>query len=577
MWIAAMMLVGLVATALVTWGRRPVASAPEMRLDIATPPTTDLLSFALSPNGRDLVYVAGDDGRSRLWLRVLADGTSRPLDGTDGAQAPFWSPDSLSVGFFAEGRLKILDVAGRSVRTLASAAQGIGGAWSRAGVILYAPNGVSGIVRVASTGGSPQPASALLPSQRAHSFPQFLPDDHHFLFYAPGPADTRGVYVGELDSQAARRLVDADAAGIFVAPDQLLFVRQGALLAQHLDVGRMAVTGVPEVIAEQVATDRRVWRAAVSADDTGVIAYRASGASTEPRHIWFDRSGREVGTLGDHGSGNTVTLSPDQKRAAMPRPVDGNTDLWTLDIARGILERFTSDSGLESHPLWSPDSSRMVFQRFTNNRGDIYVKPVDGGTEQLVLSNGLGNIPTDWSTDGTYILYKQGTVLGASWDILAMRIDGDRKPIPVAQTPADEREGQFSPDGKWVAYQSDETGQFEIYIQPFQRSGRRERVSPNGGAQVRWRADGKELFYLTLDGEMMSVPIQFDLAGDPMKLGAPVRLFMTRIIGVVVPIARQQYTPSLDGQRFLVHSIVGDATTTPPITLILNRRRSPLP
>src|SRR5262245_15783068 len=224
----------------------------------------------------------------------------------------------------------------------------------------------------------------------------------------------------------------------------------------------------------------------------------------------------------------------------MPPPVDGNTDIWTLDIARGILERFTSDAALESHPLWSPDNSRMVFQRFTDNRGDIYVKPVDGGAEQLVLRNGLGNIPTDWSPDGTFILYKQGsagTVLGASWDILAMRIDGDRKPIPVAQTPADEREGQFSPDGKWVAYQSDETGQFEIYIQPFQRSGRRERVSPNGGAQVRWRADGKELFYLTLDGEMMSVPIQSDLAGETMKPGTPVRLVKKSMVGVVLAIA----------------------------------------
>jgi Tol biopolymer transport system component len=520
-----------------------------------------------------LVYAASDRARSHLWLRVLGDGTSRPLEGTEDARFPFWSPDSQSIAFFADGRMKILDVAGRSVRTLVNAI-GVGGTWNRDGVIVYSPSGVNPLSRVTSTGRAPQPATELLPSQRGHSFPQFLPDDRHFLFFASGPPDTRGVYVGELDSLAVRRLVDADGTGTFVAPDQLLFMRQGALLAQRFDLERLAVAGVPEVIAEQVATDSNRWRAAVSADDLGTIAYRLSGGGAERRHIWFDRSGKELGAVGDASfGGNTATLSPDQKRIAVPRQVDGNTDIWILDIARGIFDRFTFHPTLESHPLWSPDGTRIVFQRFNEGRGDLFIKSISGnGDDQLVLTNPRGKIPTDWSSDGQFVLYKEGSATGQQgWDIFAFRVDGDRTPIPVAQTGAEERDGQFSPDGKWVAYQSDESGEFAIFVRPFQRAGNKQRISPGFGAQVRWRADGNELFYLTLDCELISVPIRLDPGGETIEAGKPTALFKTRVADVVLAIARQQYTPSPDGQRFLMHTITREATT-PPVTVILNRK-----
>ena len=572
MWTAAVMVVAGITAGLAIWVRPLAAPAEEMRLEIMTPPTTEPSSFALSPDGRMMVYAAGSQGRSRLFLRLFSDGTVRPLDGTDGARNPFWSPDNLSIGFFAEARLKILDIAGRSVTTLANVADGNGGSWSRDGVILYAPTGVNALSRVSRTGGTPQAATQLLPRQRSHTFPQFLPDGRHFVFYAAGPADTRGVYVGELDSAGIRRVLDADSLGAFVAPDQLFFARQDTLFAQRFDVERLEVSGVPEIITEQIAGPRR---AAVSASDAGTIAYRASGGAVERRHIWFDRTGKEVGAVGDASlGGNTPTLSPDQKRLAIPRLVDGNTDVWILDIARDIIERFTSHPALDSHPTWSPDGTRIVFQRFGDGRGDLYLKPVNGtGDEQLVLSNPAGKIPTDWSSNGEFILYKEGAGPGLrqGWDIFALRIDGDREPIPIVQTPGDDREGQFSPDGKWVAYQSDETGTSEIYVQPFLRPGKRERISPGGGFQVRWRSDGKELFYLTPDGRLMSVPIAPDPADGSLQAKAPAPLFLTHVVGVDLTIARQQYTPSLDGRRFLIHSITSEAAS-PPITLILNRR-----
>jgi Tol biopolymer transport system component len=572
-WISIVVLFALATVLAVVWaaaGRTP--QPPELRMEIGTPPTYDPISLALSPDGRMIVFAASEGGRSGLWLRILAEESARPLNATDNARAPFWSPDSRSVAFFADGQLKVLDIAGRSVRTLVPAGSPFGGTWNREGVIVFAPTSVSPLFRIPSMGGSPVPVTRLQPQHRGHSSPQFLPDGRHFLYYVEGPAETRGTYVGELDTENTKRVVDGDAA-VTYGPEQLLFVREGTLFAQQFNQGRLELRGVPAVIAEQTALARRN-RARVSTDGGGLIAFRAGGGAAERRYIWFDRAGKELEPVGDPNLGSAPALSPDLRQLAFAREENGNTDVWVLEMARGILNRFTRYPGIDAHPLWSPSGDRIVFERIREGDGDLYLKSVDGtGDEELLLATSHSQIPTDWSRDGAYLLYKESAANGrGGWDIWALPMNGDRKPFAVAQAPAEERDGQFSPDGNWIAYHSDETGEFEVYVQPFRRSGKRERISTTGGAQARWRSDGKELFYVALDGQLMSVPIQLDSTGLTVRAGTPVPLFMTRLDGgVVQTVQRAQYIPSPDGARFLMHTITGDATSS-PITVILNWR-----
>ena len=351
----------------------------------------------------------------------------------------------------------------------------------------------------------------------------------------------------------------------------MLFVRRDTLFAQAVDLTSLGVVGEPAVVAEQVAFGDFVrWAAAASASGTGMIAYRAGAGATENRYAWYDRAGTVLGPIGDPNLGNTPVLSPDERQIAFPRQDDGNTDVWLLDLARGIRRRFTTHPALDSHPLWSPDGTQVVFQRFRNTGGDIYLKSTtDDESEERLLVN--GGIPTDWSRDGKYLLGKRGGVSGVGWDIWALPMTGDRKPFPVVNTTFEERDGQFSPDVRWVAYHSDESGRSEVYVQPFP-SGKKEQVSTAGGAQVRWRSDGKELFYVALDGSLMAVPIELDPVNQAVRLATPARLFSTRLVGgVLQPISRQQYTPSRDGSRFLMHTVSGE-TSSAPITVILNWR-----
>ena len=443
-------------------------------------------------------------------------------------------------------------------------------------MVLFGRTGVGSLWRIPWTGSEPVAATQLKPSQVGHAFPQFLPDGRHFLYYALGTPETRGVYVGHLDEPgAAKRIVDAAAAAVFSPPNRVIFLRGGTLFAQSFDLARLEVEGDPVVVAEQVALgDRGRPVPAVSTADTGLVAYRVSAGAGETRYRWYDRSGNALGYVGEPNLvGATPALSPDQEEIAFPRRDEGNSDVWLLDIERGVRRRFVAHPALDSHPLWSPTGRQIVFQRFQNGAGDLYLKSTDSDrAEEFLFGNSRGNIPTDWSRDGKYVLYKQGSGTGASgWDIWALPMTGERKPFPVAQTPFEERDGQFSPDAKWVAYHSDESGQFEVYVQPFP-SGRREQVSTAGGAQVHWRSDGKELFYVALDGSLMAVPIQLDSVKMTVRPGVPVRLFATRLAGgVLQAVSRQQYTPSLDGSRFLMHTVSGEPQSA-PITVILNWR-----
>jgi dipeptidyl aminopeptidase/acylaminoacyl peptidase len=369
-------------------------------------------------------------------------------------------------------------------------------------------------------------------------------------------------------------LVDADA-GWYASSGQLLFVRQGTLFAQPFDPDRLELSGVPIAIAEQVAfTGARFGTAAVSAS-AGTIAYRTSGSAIQRQFAWFDRGGKELGKVGDpNPTYGAPAISPDFRRLAFNRATNGNSDIWLLEIARGIATRFTSDPVIDAHPLWSPDGARIVFQKYKTDQqaGDLYQKLTNNVSgEELLLADGRGNIPTDWSSDGRFLLYKS---IKSDWDIFALPFEGDRKPIPVIQTKAQERNAQFSPDGKWIAYESDDSGRFEIYVQPFPGPGRREQISNAGGAQVRWRADGKELFYIALDRQLMAVPIRFDAEHRSIEAAKPVPLFTTSVGDPDQAVSRQQYIVSPDGTRFLMNTVIGEDTAS-PITVILNWHPQP--
>ena len=588
-WISSISLLALIAGLLVLWRLRPEPPLLEMRLEITTPPSADPVSLAISPDGRKLVFVATHEGRSRLWLRSLSSVSSRPLEGTDGASCPFWSPNNGSVGFFADGKLKRIDVDSGSVRVLATALA-CGGTWNADDTILYSAPMFGPISRVSATGGGPAPETRVNvtrtdpPHHTRHRLPQFLPDGRHFLYYAAGSPEARGIYVGDLNGSEPRRLLDAHTAAVYVSSGHLLFVRQGTLFGQAFDPVGMVLSGNPFPVDERVAFDPAKYAAAVSASSTGIVIYRAGSAAGRRQFLWLDRSGKEIGRVGDPDNADPLdpSLSPDEHRVALYRTVNGRPDIWLLETGRAAApSRFTSEeiTGVAGagaiRPIWSPDGSKIVFASIAKKVTDLFRMSVSDGKAELLLETDQPKAATDWSTDGRFLLYRSSDPK-TGWDIWALPMDGSGRPgtrVQVVRTNFDETNGQLSPDGRWVAYQSNETGHFEIYVQPFPGPGPKSAVSRNGGAQVRWRRDGKELFYVALDGRLMAVPMRFASNGQSIEVGAPRVLFTTHIGGAARGADRQQYMVSPDGQRFLMNTIMEEASS--PIIVLLNWKASP--
>ena len=556
---------------------------PETRVEINTPATTDPISFALSPDGRQIVFVASGDGAPRLWLRSLATTGAQPLAGTEGAASPFWSPDSRSVGFFTGSSLKRLDIGGGAPQTVAMATAGRGGTWNADGVILFAPTSVGPLSRVPATGGEPV-AVTTLDRQNSHRFPSFLPDGRQFLFYAQGTPETGGIYLGSLDSAETRRLTAADTAGVYLPfPDGrdggmagwLLWVRAGTLVAQRLDLEQKALTSDPVTLADPVAFDAVVRASALSVSAPGLVAYREGGASRR-QLAWFDRSGKALGRMGapDENDLFSPRVSPDGRRVAVHRTVQGNTDIWLLDGTRS--SRFTFDAVLDRFPLWSSDGSRIVFDSDRKGARDLYQKPSSGaGAEELLVESPQAKIANDWSADGRFVLYHSIDPQTAR-DLWVLPMEGERKPWVFLKTRFEERSAQFSPDGRWVAYHSNESGQNEIYIRPFaapaasgvaaNAAAGQWQVSTAGGIYPKWRSDGRELYYIGPNGEMMAAAIA--ATATTLEPGAPVALFAARILGGGVDNnLGRQYDVTRDG-RFLINTLLEDASS--PITLIQN-------
>jgi eukaryotic-like serine/threonine-protein kinase len=543
----------------------PSEGAPETRLEIVTPATAEPASFALSPDGRQIVFVASGDGPSRLWLRRLDSTTAQALAGTEGATFPFWSPDNRSIGFAADAKMKRIDIGGGAPQILAAASGFRGGTWSADGVILFAPTATAPLFRIPASGGEPV-ALTKVNRQTSHRFPFFLPDGRQFLFLAQGSADTAGIYIGMLDSAETRRLTQADTPAVYLPSGWMLWVRDGTLTAQRLDLERKEMLGDSVILADSLATEVRTGATALSVSGTGRLAAYRTGEASQWQLTWFDHSGKKLGTL-DEPPGNLINieLAPDELRVAADRILQKNRDIWL--VTRGRTTRFTFDAGSDMNAHWSPDESRIVFRSDRKGVWNLYQKAANGaGNDEILLESPLNKFPTAWSSDGRFLLYV-ALDPKTKEDLWVLPMEGDRKPFPFLNGNFVETIGQFSPDSRWVSYQSDESGRQEIYVRPFPVRAGQWQISTAGGIQARWSHDGKELYYIDPTGRLMATPIT--VKGDSIEPGTPVPLFQTRIWGGTANTIHHQYAVTRDG-RFLINTTLDDAFS--PITLIQNWR-----
>jgi dipeptidyl aminopeptidase/acylaminoacyl peptidase len=382
-----------------------------------------------------------------------------------------------------------------------------------------------------------------------------------------GSPSVRGIYVGDVERTVSRRLLDADTPAAYLA-NHLLYVRQGTLFAQRFDPVQLDLEGDPRPVGERVVSGTRANIAALSTSPAGLIAYRMGPSGGRRQLVWVNRSGREIARIGDrHGFGPSyMSISPDSRRLAVQRTQDGNTDIWVLDLDHNTPIRFTSDLDPDIAPMWSPAGDRLVFSS-RKDRFNLYERPIAGrAADELLLATEQTKSATDWSHDERFLLYRSLDPQ-LNWDVWAMPMHGDRKPFAVVRTKFGERDARFSPDGKWIAYQSNESGRFEIYAQPFQGTGARRRISTDGGVQPQWSRDGRELFYLALDGRLVAVPVDLSPSGATLTTGTPVPLFVANL-GGVQDIPLNLYLVSSDSQRFLLDTIVEEAAS--PIVVVVN-------
>ncbi len=578
---------------------RGSAAAPEsVQFTIAPPQTTSFAGpaapgtgvaaqVAVSPDGHSIAFVAGVSGAYRIWLRPLNAASPRPIEGTEGGAFPFWSPDGQFLAFFADGKLKKVAIAGGLPIVVCDAPAGRGGSWSRDNVIIFGAT-TAALMRVSGGGGQPTPVTTLSKGENAHRWPYFLPDGRHFLYSAvtgaccpaPQPGQIR---VGSLEpSEPPVTLVEVESSAI-LASGYLLYVRDDTLFAQRFDPDARRLLGDPAAVADRVDWETSRY-ASVAAAATGTLLYARSKSQTQQEIAWFDRAGQMVGSLGKSAVDVNLSLSPDEREVAIAFRSGSppNLDIWTIDLVRNLRTRVTSNAEAEGSPVWSPDGKRLAFASAAGpNGGDpdkalLFVKSADGSTPEDVLLQAPSTstrpcgprqclvVPTDWSRDGQYILFTLDGAFPATNDIWALPLVGDRKPFPVVASGFDSRQAVFAPDGRWIAYVSNEAGQQDVYVQPFPGSGARHRISTNGGRNPRWRADGRELFYLADDATMMAVPIDLTTRFD---VGVPKAVFASRAPG-----PNPRFAVTRDGQRFLMIARPQDATTGEALTVILNWR-----
>jgi Tol biopolymer transport system component len=512
---------------------------------------------ALSPDGTQLVFIAEQGGQTRLWLRRLDAFASRPLAGTEGALTPFWSPDGSAIGFFAGGKMQRLDLADGAIRTLCDVPVLTRGAsWSSADLIVFTAGSPPQLSRVSARGGEVTPFAVAGADLRG--WPSFLPDGRRFLFLGRfGSDDAASLMVGSIDpGSTATRVVTSDSNGAFVPPGLLVFARGASLLQQRFDPDRLTVTGEATPIVEEVFYNPGVGRADFSVSRNGVLAFR-SASNRSNQFAWFDRAGRQLETIGAPGNYRTHDLSLDGTRLVY---ADNNLgDIWIVDLVRQTSSRFTAEPGTETAPVWFPDGTKIAYR---SSQGGLFEKGVSGTATAVQVLKGQVNGPVQVSRDGKWILYFMLTP-GRSLDIYVLPTSGDREPKAIVQSPFPEVEPQVSPDMRWLAYASTETGRNEVYVQPFPPTGQRWQVSSSGGRQPQWRADGRELYFVGDDRRFHAVDIADN--ANSFEYGVPKFLFEMRANTFN---SRNSYVPSHDGQRFLVNALLG--ADDAPISVVQN-------
>jgi serine/threonine protein kinase len=534
---------------------RFVISMPEKAAEIATP--------LISPDSRTIAFLATSDGKRFLYVRPLDSVTAYRLNGTDDAYMPFWSPDSRYLGFFSDNKLKKIEVSGGPAQTLCDARNAAGGGWNRDGVIIFGME-TNGMQRVSAAGGSPTLVLKLDDSRKeaVQAYPSFLPDGRHFLYQSwNGSGDETNIFVASLDGGERKPLMKNDSNAAYVAPGYLLFARNTTLMAQSFDAAKLQLSGEPFPVVEQVAFSVASGYSNFSVSDNGTLVYW-NGSPLSRQLVWFDRAGKQLNVVGPPGEYNDVVLSPDEKRAALQRDDSTNSDIWLMDLERGVPGRFTFSPELDDDPAWSPDGNSIVFNSGRGGVRGLYRKASSGaGNEELLAKADVVTNGIDWSADGKFIVFESSDPQRGG-NLWVLPLFGEMKPYVVLQTEFNESHGRFSPDSRWLAYVSNESGRNEVYVQSFPPSGGKWQVSTTGGSQPHWRSDGKELFYMTPDRKLMAVDVN---PQQSFEVGAPKLLFQTTVARYEAP---NRYAVSRDGQRFLINSAVEEVSHT--MTVVLN-------
>ena len=569
-WVAYTALASIaVVAAILLWARFTQTAPRAMQFTAALP--FSARSMAVAPNGHTFALAAYREEIHKVGLFLYEIGATdaKPIAGTDGATFPFWSPDGRAIGFFADGKLKRFDLDSASVRTLCDAPNGRGGAWSKTGVILFTPIGTlnGGIMSVSDNGGTAVKFNFPSPSNDENTFrwPVFLPDGKHYLFLAGnirGDSELNKLYVGSIDKQSEKRFLTKTIYNGGYADGYLFFVRDGAIQAQQLDLSSYQLTGDVVRVFDNVKLQSRIMHAAFAAGGDIVVAQKAGEASLS-RITWYDRSGKIISDSIPPDAYGNLAISPDGKYVVIDKTdtSNDNTDVFIYTLARSSFRRLTFDPAIDAVPIWSPDGGRIAFGSSRGHNFDIYVKPADGSQPErkLELPGGVDMLPLDWSLDGHNLLYL------AEPDLWVYSFT-DGKSHSFLKANASLNGAQFSPDGKWVAYSSNESGRWEVYVTSFPDARGKWQVSTNGGEQPRWRGDGKEIYFLSPDARLMAASVD---TKTEFESGTPTVLFQTDPRERVATTEVIIYSVSHDGQRFLVNTNYNNGSAH-PISVVLN-------